>query len=360
MYMNFDSLNVPGQFTVPMFHFSDRDFAFVIMSELKRMASEYTTACLESSREDIRRMFEMKLQNTLSKQAYLHQMMSQFQFSDTPASVSRQQVLNEVQQQSDAGFKLQSYMHDRLHAGPAYAQEQGYIGQQQPMIGNMQIAQTSFTGFGQMQSVPQEYNSSNLYGTPSMSYSGYSMPQENRPDASYSPITQEERSGGAQTSQTANLYTSAQGVSEQSRAGASVQSRSASAGTKTEQGEYTMQNNRQAGKQAGTDPNLNLNPNASQDQTQARTSGYAVNSSANETTARNQNQEQQLAGSQQALNNTYRSGPADSAADTASQNGTALSQSAGASDADYHVGTNAQMNAGATSETDDPMDKYFS
>ncbi|MFD2671926.1 spore coat protein [Marinicrinis sediminis] len=165
------TMQTSGAMNPQAFQLTEKDMAFQILNELKRMAREFTTACLEASCQQVRQLFEQKLSRTLSMQNQLYQTMEQIGFYSPPQSMDAQQLQQKSAQLSETGFKLQGQLHDHLHAGtsqqarplsapiggnaPSYQQPQGY-GQPATYAAQQQ-------GGGQMQPRPN-------YG------SNYSMP----------------------------------------------------------------------------------------------------------------------------------------------------------------------------------------
>ncbi|NBI31272.1 spore coat protein [Chengkuizengella marina] len=94
----------------------DKDMANLVLSELKRMAREYTTACLEAANPTVHQNFNQLLQKTLADQAQLFQIMSQQgMYNVTPASM--QEIQKEQQKFNQCGYETQQFMQQYLGGG---------------------------------------------------------------------------------------------------------------------------------------------------------------------------------------------------------------------------------------------------
>ncbi|WP_128896741.1 spore coat protein [Longirhabdus pacifica] len=105
---------------------TDKDFSNIILSEMKRTAREWTTACLESECPTVRELFRSKLNKTLDLQHELYDLMSQYGFYGQVKPAMQQDIQSQLHSQSDKGYKMHSFMYDHL---PAYQQqmEQSYM-----------------------------------------------------------------------------------------------------------------------------------------------------------------------------------------------------------------------------------------
>lgn len=103
---------------------SDSDLANVVLSELKRVAREYTTAALEASDPQIRQLFERALQQTLQDQEKLYKVMGALNLYGQPVKASRQDLQSELQSNAQTSQKLRSWMEQSLQSAGA-SQPQG-------------------------------------------------------------------------------------------------------------------------------------------------------------------------------------------------------------------------------------------
>jgi spore coat protein CotF len=92
----------------------DQDLANFVLSELKRVAREYTTAALEASNPIIRRTFESQLHKTLQMQEQLYQVMKEQNMYGAMTSASQQDIHKEIQNHAEQANKLQSFMMQNL------------------------------------------------------------------------------------------------------------------------------------------------------------------------------------------------------------------------------------------------------
>lgn len=88
----------------------DGDLANVVLCELKRVAREYATACLEASNLDIRQLFEQLLHQTLRDQEHLYQIMGQLNLYGQPASAPQNELQKEVHNHQQQLGILQGFM----------------------------------------------------------------------------------------------------------------------------------------------------------------------------------------------------------------------------------------------------------
>lgn len=111
---------------------TDQDLANVIISELKRVAREYATACLEANNSAIRRTFEHLLRKTLQDQEQLYNLMSRLNMYGTGRTASQAEIHQEQQKQSQSGMKLQQFMEQQLGRQGQQGNQQldQYLGQQ--------------------------------------------------------------------------------------------------------------------------------------------------------------------------------------------------------------------------------------
>lgn len=114
--------------------FQDGDLANTVLCELKRVAREYATACLEASNMDIRHLFEQLLHQTLGDQEYLYQTMSQLNLYGQPSSAPQQELQKETQHHQQQLGGLQNFMqqwHGSSRGGQAGFRQNENIQQQQ-------------------------------------------------------------------------------------------------------------------------------------------------------------------------------------------------------------------------------------
>lgn len=116
---------------------ADQDMANIVLSELKRMAREYTTASLEANSAKVRHTFEQSLQRTLRDHAELYHMMSQNGMYGQPASANMAEIQKEQQKAQQTSQKLQSFIQQYIGVSPTSFMTSGtqpmqHIASQQP------------------------------------------------------------------------------------------------------------------------------------------------------------------------------------------------------------------------------------
>lgn len=100
-----------GQNETSSFKMEEQDQANVILSELKRIAAEYTTAALEANHPQVRNQFTALLNQTLKHQAELYEAIrSQNAYGSIPMATG-QEVQAESQKQIKAASKLRALVH---------------------------------------------------------------------------------------------------------------------------------------------------------------------------------------------------------------------------------------------------------
>ncbi|NDI36472.1 spore coat protein [Chengkuizengella sediminis] len=151
----------------------DKDMANLVLSELKRMAREYTTACLESANPMVHQNFNQLLQKTLADQAQLFQIMSQQgMYNVTPAPM--QEIQKEQQKFNQCGYETQQFMQQYLGGGQPSSGMMGSGNQsyQQPTHMSMSPNTLNYGAMGTMPpgaaSSTANTSSANQSGTPQM------------------------------------------------------------------------------------------------------------------------------------------------------------------------------------------------
>jgi spore coat protein CotF len=131
-----------GQGQQRQVYLEDLDLANFVLSELKRIAREYTTAALESANPQIRHAFQSLVQKTLQDQAAVFQEIQKLGgYEIQPAA--QQQLQQELQKQSQSAAKLQSFVQHHLSTAnsSSYQQQNQGLSQQQQQSQNLnQIA----------------------------------------------------------------------------------------------------------------------------------------------------------------------------------------------------------------------------
>ncbi|MFS1514718.1 spore coat protein [Chengkuizengella sp. SCS-71B] len=140
----------------------DKDMANLALSELKRMAREYTTACLESANPMVHQNFNQLLQKTLADQAQLFQIMSQQgMYNATPASM--QEIEKEQQKFNQCGYETQQFMQQYLGGGQSSGMMASSNQPYQPST-QMRMEQNT-SNFGAMGTMPPGAASSTISTT---------------------------------------------------------------------------------------------------------------------------------------------------------------------------------------------------
>lgn len=110
---------------------NDQDMANTVLNELKRIASEYATACTEAAAPHIRRTFEQLLHQTLADQGQLFHMMSRLNMYGQPVQAQHSDIQREIEQCRQTDEQLQQLV-QQWHAsertavrGDMYAQPVG-------------------------------------------------------------------------------------------------------------------------------------------------------------------------------------------------------------------------------------------
>jgi spore coat protein CotF len=91
-------------------HLQEQDLAHLILSELKRVAREYTTAVLEANNMQTRQTFQFLLQKTLHDQGILYEVIQQtVGYGDIPTA-PQQDIQKELQKQSQSASQLYGFV----------------------------------------------------------------------------------------------------------------------------------------------------------------------------------------------------------------------------------------------------------
>lgn len=112
-------MSTQQQHTANRVQLSDKDLANFVLSELKRVAREYTTAALEASDPQIRQLFERALQQTLQDQEKLFKVMGSLNMSGQPMMATRQDLQSELQSNAQTSQKLRSWTEQSLQSASA-------------------------------------------------------------------------------------------------------------------------------------------------------------------------------------------------------------------------------------------------
>jgi spore coat protein CotF len=91
-------------------HLQEQDLAHLTLSELKRVAREYTTAVLEANNMQTRQTFQFLLQKTLHDQGILYEVMQQTVGYGEIPTVSQQDIQKELQKQSQSASQLYGFV----------------------------------------------------------------------------------------------------------------------------------------------------------------------------------------------------------------------------------------------------------
>ncbi|MFC4777004.1 spore coat protein [Paenibacillus sp. GCM10023252] len=119
----------------------EKDMAYTVLADLKRVVREYATAATESSCPDIRQMFNSLTHSTLQLQGQLYQAMQSQQMYDTASPALKQEITKQMNQYQKTQQETQQFLSQRLgqQGGQAHPMHQGqvmppaYQQQQQPL-----------------------------------------------------------------------------------------------------------------------------------------------------------------------------------------------------------------------------------
>lgn len=138
----------------------DGDLANSVLCELKRVAREYATACLEASNTDIRQLFEQLLHQTLHDQEHLYQTLSQLNLYGQPSSAPQQGLMKETQHHQQQLVGLQGFMqqwHGQSSAIQGFRQNEGVMQQQHTQPNQQQYFQQQHDQQNQQQYFQQQH-----------------------------------------------------------------------------------------------------------------------------------------------------------------------------------------------------------
>jgi spore coat protein CotF len=89
---------------------TEEDIASTILSDLKRMTREYATAATESVCPEIRQMFTQMLNNTLTMQGELYNIMQQNNMYNASSPVIKQEVDKQLKQYQQSQQKTAQFV----------------------------------------------------------------------------------------------------------------------------------------------------------------------------------------------------------------------------------------------------------
>jgi hypothetical protein len=149
-------------------HLQEQDLAHLILSELKRVAREYTTAVLEANNMQTRQTFQFLLQKTLHDQGILYEAIQQtVGYGDIPTA-PQQEIQKELQKQSQSASQLYNFVQQNKFGslgGQTQMQNQQQNQQQNQMQSQPQNQTFAFNqqpqGMGQQQNFQQSQSQSN-------------------------------------------------------------------------------------------------------------------------------------------------------------------------------------------------------
>jgi spore coat protein F len=114
----------------------EEDLLSTVLADHKRVAREYTTAVTESNCMVVRQAFTELLQDTLSMQGKLYNLMKQQNRYGTSSPALRQEIDKQLQQNGQTGQKTQQFVNQALggqNAGQQLQQQQQMQSAQQQM-----------------------------------------------------------------------------------------------------------------------------------------------------------------------------------------------------------------------------------
>jgi spore coat protein CotF len=145
-------------------HLQEQDLAHLTLSELKRVAREYTTAVLEANNMQTRQTFQFLLQKTLHDQGILYEVMQQTVGYGEIPTVSQQDIQKELQKQSHSASQLYGFVQQNRF-GSLGGQNQMQNQPQNQMQNQPQNQTFAFNqqpqGMGQQQNFQQSQSQSN-------------------------------------------------------------------------------------------------------------------------------------------------------------------------------------------------------
>ncbi|NIK66828.1 MULTISPECIES: spore coat protein [unclassified Paenibacillus] len=112
-------------------HLPDEDLAYTVLSDLKRVVREYSTAATESSCPEVRQMFTQLMNSTLKLQGNLFQTMQSANMYNTASPALRQEIDKQVKEYQQTQQKTTQYLQQRLGGAQPSFQQFGQFQQQQ-------------------------------------------------------------------------------------------------------------------------------------------------------------------------------------------------------------------------------------
>ncbi|WP_245850784.1 spore coat protein [Paenibacillus herberti] len=92
----------------------DADWAYTVLSDLKRVVREYATAATESTCPDVRKMFTDLTNSSLQMQGDLYNAMQSANMYDTSSPVLRQEIQKQIQTYTQTQQQTQQFIGQRL------------------------------------------------------------------------------------------------------------------------------------------------------------------------------------------------------------------------------------------------------
>lgn len=89
---------------------SDEDLAYTVLSDLKRVVSEYATAATEASCQQVRQLFTNLLNSTLQMQGQLYKVMEQNNMYSTASPALRQDIDQQLKQNQQTEHKTEQFL----------------------------------------------------------------------------------------------------------------------------------------------------------------------------------------------------------------------------------------------------------
>lgn len=118
---------------------ADEDLAYSVLTDLKRVVSEYTTAATESSCPEIRQMFTHLLNSTLQMQGQLFKIMESNNMYQTSSPALRQELDKQIRQNQQTEQKTAQLLQQFGLSQQSFTRAPQY--QQQPYIQSQAIPQ---------------------------------------------------------------------------------------------------------------------------------------------------------------------------------------------------------------------------
>ncbi|MCM3746815.1 spore coat protein [Paenibacillus pasadenensis] len=108
----------------------DADWAYTVLSDLKRVVREYATAATESTCPDVRSMFTDLMNSSLKMQGDLYNAMQSANMYDTSSPVLRQEIQKQIGTYTQTQQQTQQFIQQRM-SGMNSGQAQPFMGQNQ-------------------------------------------------------------------------------------------------------------------------------------------------------------------------------------------------------------------------------------